>query len=450
MRNKALLAIEQYDMLPGGSTVVVGFSGGADSMALLHFLKIIEQEKGITVTAAHVNHGLRGEEADADEAFARSWCERNGVPISILHADVKKEAQASGKGLEECGREIRYLFFQSLALEHGSKIATAHTLSDQCETLLLNLTRGAGLTGLCGIPPVRGNIIRPLLTVTRQETEAYCRENGLSYVTDSTNLEDVYTRNRLRHQVLPVLKECNPSFEQSVLRLTQALSQDERYLAEKAKEALSVSKRPCGYDAVSLAALPEPLLARAVMLAARERGTRLEANHVETVLGMLRGGSGAVMAPGGLILRVKDGLLTLKDEKDSELEPWCAKLQIPRTVLGDGRICKVEVITHQEYLERKKINKNLFNISVSYDTISDNAVLRSRLPGDSFSPYGRKLTKSLKKLYNEAAVPCEKRNRLCILESGGSIRWIEGFGPSEEACVKDTTKSVALIIPEEC
>lgn len=450
MRNKALLAIEQYDMLPKGSPVVVGFSGGADSMALLHFLKSIEQEKGITVTAAHVNHGLRGEEADADEAFSRSWCEKNGVPISVLHADVKKEAQACGKGLEECGREIRYRFFQSLASERDAKIATAHTLSDQCETLLLNLTRGAGLRGLCGIPSVRGNIIRPLLTVTREETEAYCRENGLSYVTDSTNLEDEYTRNRVRHQVLPVLKEVNPSFEQSVLRLTQSLSQDEKHLAQEAQEALLESRCPGGYDAASLAALPEPLLARAVMLAVQEQNARLEANHIEIALHLIRRGSGAVTVPGGLILWVKDGLLVLGDAPQSPPEPWRVKLRAPRTVLGDGRICKVEIITRGQYLEQKKINKNLFNLSVSYDTISDNAVLRSRLPGDSFSPCGRKLSKSLKKLFNEAAVPCEKRNRLCILESGGSIRWIEGFGPSEEACVKDTTALVAVIIPEEC
>ncbi len=178
--------------------------------------------------AAHVNHGLRGEEADRDERFVRDFCERNSIVLQVLHADVIATAREKSQGIEECGREVRYSFFRSLCGPDG-RIATAHTLSDSAETVLMNLAKGAGTKGLCGIPPVRGNIVRPLIDITRAEVERYCSCFGLDFVTDSTNLTDGYGRNKLRHHVVPVLQEINPAFECAVERTTQILRCDEEY-----------------------------------------------------------------------------------------------------------------------------------------------------------------------------------------------------------------------------
>ena len=205
MDSKMKEAIAKYNMLQYGDTVIAGVSGGADSMCLLHFLCVLRQEYGLNVIAAHVNHHLRAEESDRDESFVRTWCSTHGVPLSVFQADIYGMAKERGESIELCARQVRYMFFDSLAKQHDGKIATAHTLSDSIETMLFHLARGTGIKGMCGIPPVRGNIIRPLILLTGKQTRDYCKTHGVAYVVDSSNQEDTYTRNRLRHYVVPVL-----------------------------------------------------------------------------------------------------------------------------------------------------------------------------------------------------------------------------------------------------
>lgn len=197
MLDKALSAVEKYNMLSPGAAVIAAVSGGADSMAMLLFLMKISERYSLSLTVAHVNHGLRGEEARRDEEYVRSFCEKNSLRFEVLHADVAALAKQSGETCEECGRRVRYEFFESI--DKNAKIATAHTASDNAETMLFNLARGSSLKGLCGIPPVRGNIIRPLIFCTREDIEVFCRENSLDFVTDSTNLTLDYSRNKIRH-----------------------------------------------------------------------------------------------------------------------------------------------------------------------------------------------------------------------------------------------------------
>lgn len=178
MRNKALLTVEQYQMLPAGSRVTVALSGGADSVALLHFLCSLRQERRLTIKACHINHLLREEESERDEAFVRKLCRKWQVPLRVFREDVAAGAKNAGESVELFGRQVRYrCLFQAA---DGGLVATAHTLSDRAETTFLNLLRGTGLKGLCSIPPVQGTVIRPLIRCTREEIEAYCRENGLS------------------------------------------------------------------------------------------------------------------------------------------------------------------------------------------------------------------------------------------------------------------------------
>ena len=260
MRCKALATIRENGMLQSGH-VLAAVSGGADSVSLLHLLVSLQDEFDFVLEAAHVHHGLRGDEADRDERFVRRLCEDWNVPLHVLHADIARQAQRMGEGLEACGRRVRYAYFASIA---KGEIATAHTLDDNAETVLLHLARGSGLRGLCGIAPVRASIIRPLLGCTRSDVEVYCRANALDYVTDSSNLGDVFARNRVRRAVLPALRSVNPSAAEAIARCASTLTLDEAYLREQTDALLHSAKRRFGYDAATLSSAHPALRNRAV------------------------------------------------------------------------------------------------------------------------------------------------------------------------------------------
>ena len=235
MLEKVRKAIGEFNMLTEGEAVLCCLSGGADSVTLLLCLR----ELGYEVSAMHINHGLRGEESDRDERFCVRLCEELGVPLTVKAVDVKGFCLKTGKSVEEGARELRYAAFESSPIK---KIATAHTLSDSLETALFNLARGTGAKGICGIPPVRGRFIRPLIGCTRTEIESFLRERGREWVTDSTNLSDDYSRNRIRHGAVPVLTSLNPAAEQAFARLSASLREDDRYLCAEAQRLLDLER----------------------------------------------------------------------------------------------------------------------------------------------------------------------------------------------------------------
>jgi tRNA(Ile)-lysidine synthase len=448
IENKIERVIVTWNMLPEGCTVIVGLSGGADSMTLTHFLLKYRKTHHIHILAAHINHGLRGTEADSDERFVADWCEKNGVELKIHRADIRALAAERSEGLEECGRNVRYTFFRSLC-DSDAKIATAHTLSDSAETVLLNLAKGAGTRGLRGIPPVRDNIIRPLIGITRSEVEEYCRFYGLPYVTDSTNLEQDYARNKIRHSVIPVLKEINPSFEHSVAVLTENLGRDEAYFRSLAQESLLIAKCRGGYHLSELRALPQPVLIRAVAIAAGEAASaRIESKHLCAVVSIIQKGAGSVTIAGGIQCSVQGNTFFIG--KISRRENWSVPFNPLETRLPDGRVLFILELSRKEYEKRREINNLLFNNLINYDTIFSITSVRNRRNGDIFRPAGRGITKSLKKLFNESKLEPMLRDKAVMLESDGRIVWIEGFGASQEACVTNDTQKVAEIIIKEC
>ena len=242
MRDKVLAWMRAQDMTRLGDTVVCAVSGGADSVCMLHVLLSLRDTLGITVEAAHFNHHLRGAESDRDEAFVRQLCEALGVHLYVDGGDVLSRAARTHESIEEAARKLRYAFFCSLP----GLVATAHTQDDNLETVLLNLTRGTGLAGLCGIPPKRGGFIRPMLPCSRADIEGYLEENGLSFVTDRSNLLPDVRRNRLRQRVIPLLKEENPSLGETAFRMCRILAQDDAYLQQQAVQALQASLLPDG------------------------------------------------------------------------------------------------------------------------------------------------------------------------------------------------------------
>ena len=282
--------IDKYDMLKNVNSLILGVSGGADSMALLKFFEKFSKKWGLVIIAAHVNHCLRGKESDRDENFVREYCKKNDIKLEVLRVDVNKIAIELKKGVEESARELRYNFFYELSAKYNGKIATAHTLSDSVETMLINLARGTGAAGLCGISAKRDNIIRPLITLKRAETQRYCEENEIFYVTDSTNLNREYTRNKVRLDVVPLLKQLNPEFESVAERTMFFLKSDNEYLNNIAKKFLIESCISKGvYDLTSVKCEPLPILSRFVRLAVFDLlKSNVTARHIEMILNLIK------------------------------------------------------------------------------------------------------------------------------------------------------------------
>ncbi|MDR0222419.1 MAG: tRNA lysidine(34) synthetase TilS [Oscillospiraceae bacterium] len=256
MLDKVKAAVERFGMLERGANVMVALSGGADSVALLHAMLELAGEYGVFVSACHVNHGLRGGESDGDERFVRGLCGGLNVPLAARSADVKS-SRKKRQSLEEAAREARYSVLADVAETTAGrvKIATGHTASDNAETVLINLIRGSALKGLCGIPPVRGDIIRPLIFCSRADTEEFCRARGLGYVTDSANFSLDYTRNKIRASLIPVIEGINPSFAAGITRMCGALREDEEFISKRVEPE---------YGADFLRTLEKPLLRRAI------------------------------------------------------------------------------------------------------------------------------------------------------------------------------------------
>lgn len=437
--------IARYSMLPSGAAVVVGFSGGADSAALTHFLSVHQEVYGISLTAAHINHGLR-KTAERDEDAARRFCEERKIPFFCRRVDVAALAREQGLCVEDCGRKVRYAFFRELA---GSgphaRIATAHTASDQAETMLMNLARGAGTRGLSGIPPVNGPVIRPLIALTRQEVEQYCAWYGLSYVQDESNWEETYARNRVRHQVIPVLRTLNPSLERGMLRAAELLREDDDLLRRLASDALEQSRHGGGWTLSDLRALPRPILSRALILAARQAGAgRLTREQVEDMERAVRHGGAATVA-GGIQILAKGNTL-FAQAPVSHTDGWCVPLRAEGTLLPDGRILRIRPFSGGQAENPKKFYKFLFHNPGNYDTIQNDMVVRTRLPGDRFRPAGRGVSKPLRRLLAEAGVPPAVRDsRILLAERGGEIRWAEGLGPCEAWSARGDAADVFLV-----
>ena len=309
---------EKYELLPRGSRVLCAVSGGADSMCLLHMLWSRREELGIEVAAAHFEHGLRGEESLRDAAFVESYCADNNILCVVSHGNVPEYAEKNGLGAEEAARILRYEFLEKKARELGfDRIATAHNADDNAETMLFNLCRGAGLTGLCGIPPMRGNIVRPLLDMTRTDIEKYLCEHGVPHVEDSSNQRDDYSRNLLRHKVTPVLRELNPRFAESAFRTAELLRQDEDFLESVAQKFIDENFDGESIGVKELSGLHAAVAARVFRQLCPQSLSR---GHAEAAMELLRGTELAYLDLPGIRLRREKGRIYFGEREHIEIE----------------------------------------------------------------------------------------------------------------------------------
>ena len=299
---------DRYNMLPDGTSVLCAVSGGADSIYLLHQLKMLESQRKLNIFAAHFDHGLRGEESQRDREFTQRQCVALNVPCTIGSGNVAAYAAENHIGTEEAARILRYRFLDETAdLLHCDRIATAHTANDNAETVLMNLCRGAGSRGLAGIPPVRGRLIRPLLQTGRDEIISWLSENGIPWVEDSSNSDDTYTRNRFRHCILPLMLEENPSFLEAIGRTTELLREDDACLCREAEGFIQQNYEGNAIPAKALLKL-EPAVAARVLRIICGSGLSLERTHA--LLRFAKGSErGILELPGQKVLRAKGKLI---------------------------------------------------------------------------------------------------------------------------------------------
>lgn len=427
MIDKVKSVIDKYGMLTEGSTVVVGVSGGSDSMALLYILNSLKDELGIKLIAAHVNHGLRGESADRDENFVSDFCSEKRIEFHSLKADVASKAKEYGMGFEECGRQVRYDFFNSFG--DNIIIATAHNLSDRAETFLFNFARGSSLRGLCSIPAVRGNIIRPLIECTKYEINAFCNENSIDYVTDETNSDVAYSRNRIRHNVVSELKEINPSFEKSVCRCINSLNEDEEFLSSIAKDVAEKSKTDSGYLCSVILNSAVPVMKRAlVMIIEENSGITPEYRSLEALIDILHS-EGKIQINGGITVRVRKGILDFPQESVG---------------LGEVKI-ETEIVNIKDTNNLQNISKQDLEYYLDYDKIHGKISVRCREAGDKITLVSRNCTKSLKKLFNELSVPPEKRETFAVVADDNGLLILEGIGVDRRAAVTEKTEKILVV-----
>ena len=416
-------------MFENTPVIYTALSGGADSVALHLALYELSREYSFTLKAVHVNHMIRGEEADRDCSFCIDLCKRLGTELTAVSVNVPEYARNHHMSMEEAARCMRYSCFESLDEKQSYKIATAHSLNDSAETIMFNLSRGTGIKGLTGIPPVRGRIIRPLLSCTRHEIEDFLAEKGQDFVTDSTNLSDDYTRNKIRHHLIPLMEELHGGFHGSIRRMTENLYDDCDYLEKAAIDAQNGR----------LSEMHPAIRRRVIINLLKQHNIEVNAERIIAAENIaLNPNGGKINLSGNIYAVAKDGFLSIRTISQKRLI-----FREKKIISGENSFfCDKKVIIKQNNCEiqdkngiiNKKFTENLFDC----DKIQGELFLRNRRDGDRFQRAGRDFTSSLKKLMQEK-YPAEERDLIPIIADSKGIIWVEGFGVADRVSVTEKT-----------
>jgi len=463
LRKVSLWAAEN-NVLKAGTLVLVGVSGGADSVCLLHVLYSLGKINGFSVTAVHMNHMLRAEESMQDEEFVQNICEQWGIPLKIYRRDVKAYSSEKRCSLEEAGRILRYDLFHEVRNELNAQyIAVAHHKEDQAETVFLNLLRGSGINGICGMEEIQGCIIRPLLKTEKNEIYEYLSCNNLKFRTDSSNFNNVYIRNVIRNRIFPeIVRQTGIPVTHSLVRTAGILKADRDFLERLAEEnyksiMISKSENSIELDRNKLTGLDCAISGRIIRIAWEAvTGSRkcLESKHVKAALELAAktGQNKEIDFPQRIVFKAEyERVYIMKKEETEASVPLYIKVQVPSDIFLKERNIKAvfRVFSVNEYEKKfgsfeKTGEKSLVQI-FDYDTITEGINIRYRLPGDIFAPYGGPGKKKLKDFFIDKKVPRHKRDEMLLVAAGREIIWVVGLRTSEKHKVTRFTKNILYV-----
>lgn len=418
--DKVYNTIREYGLIQQGDKIVIGLSGGADSMCLTHVLHSLRDRLGITLLAAHMNHNIRGADADSDARAARQFAQSLGIPFVLKSENVIQYAKEKGISEELAGRELRYAFFYELLEKNGlTKIATAHNKNDNAETLIMNFMRGSSLKGLCGIPHMRSGIIRPLLEVTRSEIEKYCREHKLPYVTDKTNNERIYTRNKIRLELIPeICREFNPNFINTVTDNSRLISADSEFIENAADKFYNENVTDGKIGIKALLSAPKALSGRTVMRMLAEKcggAADLSSGFADDIIRLAeKGESGkSINLPKGVSAYIEYDKLCIGVKKN--IPEFEYTIPLDREIY----IKEMNKTVYAEYVTEKCGD----GIYITADK-SDTVIIRNRREGDVFYPQGMNGRKKIKDYFIDLKIPRDERTVTGIVTVNGEIACI--------------------------
>ncbi|HIC95925.1 TPA: tRNA lysidine(34) synthetase TilS, partial [Candidatus Bipolaricaulota bacterium] len=462
MRTKVRQTIEDHRMLSPGERVLVAVSGGVDSIVLLHLLHELQGELGISLAVGHLDHRIRGEEARADAEFVAKEAEKLKLPLVLEESDVPRYAEERGLSLEEAAREVRYQFLEEAAEKVGAaKIALGHHRDDLVETLLLNLIRGTGLSGLRGIAPVRGKFIRPLIGCSREEIIAFARERGLEYRQDRTNLEQRFLRNRVRMELLPLLEGYRPGVAARLARTARMLGEAADYLEELARGRLAklvLAQREGELVLDRGKFLREEPFLQSLILREAVRSLRgslrdLGFEHLQKMreLSARKEGEAEFHLPGEIcFLRRGERLILGKGRaKPRRAEPPAYAFELPLR-LGENLFNEIGWRFTLEEVEPARVralefDRDPLKAVINRDRIDGPLSVRNWRPGDRFRPLGMEGTKKLQDLFIDEKVPREERSRIPLVCDRQGIIWVVGLRLSDDYKVREETERALRI-----
>lgn len=447
--DKVLQTIKKYKMISYGDRVLVGFSGGPDSICLLHILYRLSSFLGISLVAVHLNHMIRDEEAIRDESFSKEFAESLNIPFYSKRVPVEDLAKDMRLSTEEAGRIVRYGFFDDVCkLEGANKIALAHNMNDQAETMIMRFFRGTGVSGLGGINPVREDkYIRPIIGLSRDEIEEYCLNNGLNPVRDSTNEKSIYTRNRIRLELIPYIREhLNPNVIESLYKASEIIRDEDSFLNKTAKGYIEDIKFKDGLLVEKFNCLDVAVRRRIIrILIDRVRGdiVGIESIHVEECIELiLKGETGKrVDLPGGIQCVIEYDIFKFK--KETEKKYYNYSLPLP----GGINIKEIDLAISTKVLEKNNSNfrDNDFVKYFDYDKIKGELSVRNRRDGDYIYPKGMRGRKKFKDILIDKKIPRDKRDDIPLIAIEGEIIWAIGFRDTNNYKIDEKTKKILEI-----
>ncbi|WP_026394672.1 tRNA lysidine(34) synthetase TilS [Acetobacterium malicum] len=472
MEKKVIEYIEEQRILEAGDHVLIGVSGGADSLALLYFLDKFAERFQIAIGVAHLHHGLRGQAADADEEFVKNFCQQRSIPFFSRQRNIQEISRAKKISIEEAGRKERYDFFRIIATDQGyNRIAMGHHINDQAETMLMRLIRGTGVKGVSGIKSSRDNLyIRPFLCLQKKEILNYCEIHKLAFRTDATNFQRDYTRNKIRLDIMPMILEINPRAEVHFNEFTKIANEYEAFfekyvdLIEDRILALKDNRVVIDRD---LWLREEPVVQKEILRRSifKFKGSlkEIEYNHITAFYSLLKSDKTIweIHFPYDIrIIRRYDRVMVAEKQK------VVASIIPPKRILPNKTylfskerlILETKFVTRDEFRKKRcffsKETENHSEKYFDYDKIKDILVLRSRQSGDYFYPTGLAGKKSIKKYYIDKKIDRNQRDEIPLLVMGAEVLWILGYAINQRFLADDDTKNIIrvtyLMLGEKC